>query len=98
MAQGKPAKPVKKIPMRMCSGCMEHKPKKELIRVVRTPEGMIQVDRTGKCSGRGAYICSNTECILKARRAKRFERALECAIPGEVYERLLGELEADGQK
>lgn len=96
MAQIKPAKPVKKIPMRMCSGCMDHKPKKELIRVVRTPEGEIRVDRTGKCSGRGAYICPNAMCLQKARKAKRFERTLACKIPEEVYERLETELGEDG--
>lgn len=91
----KPQKAARKIPMRMCSGCMEHKPKKELIRVVRTPEGEIHVDRTGRCAGRGAYICPDPACLTKARKARRFERALACRIPDEVYERLEGEL-ADG--
>ena len=78
----------KKIPMRMCSGCMEHKPKKELIRVVRTPEGEIRVDFTSKQSGRGVYICPDIACLRKAMKAKRFERALDCQIPPQVYERL----------
>lgn len=72
----------------MCSGCMEHKPKKELVRVVRSPEGEISLDLTGKKSGRGAYICAELACLKKARKARRFERALACQIPEEVYDRL----------
>lgn len=82
----------KKIPLRMCAGCMEHKSKKELIRVVRTPEGEILLDPTGKRSGRGAYICPQQECLKKAQKARRFERALGCAIPDEVYGTLLEQL------
>lgn len=82
----------KKLPVRMCSGCAEHKPKKELVRVVRTPEGEILLDLTGKKSGRGAYICPNSDCLKKARKARRFERALDCKIPDEVYERLEAEM------
>lgn len=82
----------KKIPLRMCTGCMEHKPKKELVRIVRTPEGEIKVDPTSKCSGRGVYICRDPDCLKKAAKAKRFERALGCAVPAEVYERLEEEL------
>ena len=78
----------KKIPVRMCSGCGQHFPKKELVRVGRSPQGEISVDLTGKKSGRGAYICQNVECLRKARKAKRLERALECQIPDEVYGRL----------
>lgn len=78
----------KKLPLRMCAGCAEHKPKKELVRVVRTPEGEVVLDLTGKRSGRGAYVCPKPECLKKARKAKRFERALGCAIPDEVYERM----------
>lgn len=85
----------KKIPERMCAGCMEHKPKKELIRVVRTPEGEIKVDATLKCSGRGVYICPRKECLTRARKAKRFERSLGAGIPDEVYERLEGELNGE---
>ncbi|PWM38778.1 MAG: DUF448 domain-containing protein [Clostridiales bacterium] len=87
----------RKIPMRMCSGCMEHKPKKELIRVVRTPEGEIKVDHTSKCSGRGAYVCPDIECLRKALKARRFERALACQIPKEIYQRLEEELLDGGQ-
>lgn len=82
----------KKVPVRMCSGCGQHFPKKELVRVVRSPAGEISVDLTGKKSGRGAYICQNVECLRKARKAKRLERALECQIPDEVYGRLEEEL------
>lgn len=70
----------KKIPMRMCTGCGEHFPKKELVRVVRSKEGYISVDLTGKKSGRGAYVCKSVECLKKARKTKRFERAFECQI------------------
>ena len=70
--------PAKKVPVRMCTGCREHKPKKELIRVVRSPEGEISIDFTGK----------NEQCLAKARKTKQLERALETAIPDEVYEKL----------
>ncbi len=83
---------VKKQPIRRCTGCGEHFPKKELIRVVRTPEGEIVLDEVGKKSGRGAYICKSTECLKKARRAKRLESSLECTIPDAVYERLEEEI------
>lgn len=75
----------KKIPMRMCTGCGEMKPKRELVRVVRSPEGEISLDLTGKKSGRGAYVCRSAECLKKAQKTKRIERSLECAIPPEVY-------------
>ena len=83
---------IKKIPMRRCLGCMQSFPKKELIRVVRVPEGEIMLDETGKLSGRGAYICKKADCLKKARKARRLESSLECSIPAEVYERLEGEL------
>lgn len=85
----------KKIPLRMCSGCGEHLPKKELVRVVRNAEGDISVDLTGKKPGRGAYICKNVECLRKARKAKRLERSFACMIPTEVYDRLEKEMEQD---
>jgi predicted RNA-binding protein YlxR (DUF448 family) len=78
----------KKIPVRMCSGCMQRFPKKELIRVVRSPEGDISLDFKGKKSGRGAYVCPNAECLKKARKAKRLERALEAPITEDVYDKL----------
>lgn len=77
-------KPKKKIPERKCVGCNERKPKNELVRVLRTPEGEIGVDRTGKKSGRGAYLCRNTACFAKAVRARRLQSALECEIPDNI--------------
>ena len=82
----------RKTPQRMCLGCGEHKDKPQLVRVVRSPQGEISLDRTGKKSGRGAYICPSSDCLLKARKAKRLERALDCQIPDEVYSSLESEL------
>ena len=82
----------KKIPMRKCMGCNEMKPKRELIRAVKSPEGEISLDLTGKKSGRGAYICPDKKCFDKARKGKRLERALETSIPEEVYEAMASEL------
>lgn len=78
--------PKRKVPTRKCLGCNEMFPKNTLIRVVRSPEGEISLDLTGKKSGRGAYVCKNLQCFRKARRAKRFSSALECVIPEEVYD------------
>ena len=83
---------IKKIPVRQCLGCNEHKPKAELIRVVRDPEGGISLDTRGKKSGRGAYICHNVKCLNKARKSKRIERALECEIPEEIYDAMEAQL------
>lgn len=88
-------KPAKKMPVRMCTGCREHKLKKELIRVVRSPQGEISIDFTGKKSGRGAYLCADPKCLMKARKTKQLERALETAIPDEVYEKLEQQLLAE---
>ena len=82
----------KRIPMRKCSGCGAMKPKKELVRVVKSPQGEISLDLTGKKSGRGAYICPDLNCLQAARKAKRLERALECATPAEVYDAMEGEI------
>ena len=82
----------KKQPMRKCSGCGEHFPKGTLIRVLRTPEGEIRLDLTGRSNGRGAYLCRNAECLRKARKARRLESSLDCRIPDEVYTRLEEEL------
>ena len=82
----------KKIPLRMCSGCGEHKPKKELVRVVKSPEGEISLDLSGRKPGRGAYICSALECLKKARKARRLERAFSCQIPDAVYDAMEKEL------
>ncbi len=95
----------KKIPMRMCTGCGEMKPKKELVRVVRAPERTdengnplspeISLDLTGKKPGRGAYLCRNPECLRLARKARRLERAFSCQIPSEVYDRMEEEIGQD---
>lgn len=82
----------RRVPMRMCNGCSEMKPKKELIRVVRSPQGEVSIDPTGKKSGRGAYICPKIDCLKKARKTKRIERQFQCQIPQEVYDRLEEEL------
>ena len=83
----------KKIPMRQCLGCREMKPKKELIRVVRSPEGEISLDFKGKANGRGAYLCPSAECLKKAVKARALARAFETQIPPELYERLKQEME-----
>ncbi|MGN1419270.1 MAG: RNase P modulator RnpM [Acutalibacteraceae bacterium] len=92
----------KKIPMRKCMGCMQMFPKKELVRVVKTKgqsedDYEISLDLTGKKSGRGAYVCKRTQCLKIARKAKRFERALECSIPDEVYDRMEQEMKDSEQ-
>ncbi len=88
---------VKKIPMRMCIGCGEMKPKKELIRVVKSPEGEISLDFTGKKSGRGAYLCRSQECLTQAQKSRRLEKSFSCRVEKEVYEVMLHALsEADG--
>ncbi len=83
---------VKKIPMRMCNGCMEMKPKKELIRVVKTNEEEVLVDLTGKKSGRGAYVCKNIECLEKAFKAKRLNKNLQTNISDDIYNKLKEEI------
>lgn len=88
----------KKIPMRQCLGCREMKPKKELIRVVRSPEGDISLDFRGKAPGRGAYICPNAQCLKKAVRARALEKAFSAQIPEEVYEKLNVEMERAGSE
>lgn len=93
----------KRIPMRMCTGCNEMKPKKELVRVVHTPEkkdeagnllsaSEISLDLTGKKPGRGAYVCRRLECLQAARKARRLERAFSCKIPDEIYEKMEEEM------
>lgn len=94
----------KKIPMRMCAGCGEHKPKQELVRVVKAPgqlgedgqekPGEISLDLSGRKPGRGAYLCKNPDCLKAARKSRRLERSFCCRIPDEVYERLEQELKA----
>ena len=86
---------MKKIPQRQCLGCREMKPKPELIRVVRSPEGAVSLDFKGKAPGRGAYICPNAECLKKAIRSKALDRNLEVTVPPEVLEQLSLEMEAN---
>ena len=86
----------KKIPLRQCVGCREMKPKKELIRVVKSPEGEISMDLKGKAPGRGAYVCADTQCLKKAMKSKALERAFSLPIGQEIYDRLLREME-DGK-
>ena len=90
----------KKIPLRKCTGCGEKFKKIDLIRVVRTPEGTIEIDRIGKAAGRGAYICRDPECFKRSRKARRLESNLECKIPDEIYEAIEEEIKnaevADG--
>ena len=85
---------VKKIPQRQCVGCREMKDKKALLRIVKTPEGEILLDSTGKKSGRGAYVCPDPECLKKARKSRALERACDTAIPAEVYDALEGQMVA----
>ncbi len=84
----------KKIPLRKCTGCNEMKPKKTLIRVLKTTEEEIVLDKTGKKNGRGAYLCNSLECFKQARKTKGLERSLQIKIPDEIYETLEKELSA----
>lgn len=90
-------KKIKKIPMRQCLGCNEHKPKIELLRVVRSPEGEISLDFRGKKSGRGAYVCRDIKCLRRARKSRRIERNLECDIPDSVWDAMEAEMEANAK-
>lgn len=82
----------KKIPMRQCVGCREMKEKRQLIRVVRSPEGEVSLDFKGKKPGRGAYLCPDPACLARARKSKALERAFSAALPPEVYEALKGQM------
>lgn len=84
----------RKIPMRMCVGCREMKEKKELIRVVRSPEGEVSLDPVGKKPGRGAYVCRNADCLKRAIRQKQLERQLDVTLPPETAEALTAAMEA----
>lgn len=75
----------KKVPLRMCTGCGEMFDKRTLVRVVKTPQGEVQLDLTGKLSGRGAYVCKNVDCLKKARKKRAFERAFSMQIEDSVY-------------
>lgn len=83
---------VKKVPQRMCVGCQEMKPKRQLIRLVRTPDDIIEIDLTGKRSGRGAYICPGEDCFKKAVKGKKLEKALRVPISSNVFSELEKEL------
>ena len=82
----------RKLPLRKCLGCGEVKDKRELVRVVKSPDGEISLDLTGKKAGRGAYICADASCLSKARKAKRIDRAFDCTVPDGVYEAMEREL------
>lgn len=82
----------RKIPLRVCAGCQEQKNKKDMIRVVRTPEGTVEIDKTGKKSGRGVYVCQNQDCLEKAYKEHRLERSLKTKVSDEIYEALRQEL------
>ncbi len=92
MSANQPAPKQKKIPVRQCLGCNQHVPKNSLLRVVRSPEGEVSLDFTGKKSGRGAYICKSLSCLKKVRKSHRLEHSLSCAIAPEVYDRMEAEL------
>lgn len=83
---------VKKIPLRQCTGCGENKNKKNMIRIVKTADGDIVADETGRMNGRGAYICRNRECLSRAVKTHGLERSLKCTVPDAVYERLMKEM------
>ncbi|MGI6264308.1 MAG: RNase P modulator RnpM [Acutalibacteraceae bacterium] len=84
----------RKIPLRKCTGCGEMKPKRELVRVVKSPQGEIALDLSGKMPGRGAYVCLSLACLQAARKARRLEKGFGCAIPDEVYDRMEQEMTA----
>lgn len=86
---------MKKIPLRRCLGCFESKPKNELYRIVKTKEGEILLDKTGKLNGRGAYICKSKDCLEKAIKAKRIEREFEMKVSNEIYTELKNRIEND---
>lgn len=92
---GKKVVHVKKVPLRQCIGCSERREKKDLIRIIRTPEEEIIVDFTGKKNGRGAYICNSVECLRLARKKKSLERSLNTAIPEQIYQELEKEMCTD---
>ena len=89
---------VRKVPLRRCAGCGESFPKKELIRVVRTPEGVITTDETGKMNGRGVYVCRNAACFSKVRKQKKLDKSLDTQVPDEVYDRIGTIISADAGK
>ena len=91
-----PVKP-RKIPMRMCVGCREMKPKMELLKVVKPKEGDAHIDRVGKAPGRGAYVCPSIECLKKAQKTRALERALDCKIEDAVFQALEADIQGGGE-
>ena len=89
---------IKKIPQRQCLGCNEHRPKKELMRVVKRPDGSVELDLVGKVSGRGAYICRDIKCFRRARKSRRIEHNLECTISEEIYDAMEREIEGESDE
>ena len=87
----------RKIPMRMCVGCREMKPKAELMRVVKPQDGDCAIDRTGKAPGRGAYVCESAECLKKAQKTRALERALEAKIDDAVFEQLASQIQPEAR-
>lgn len=87
----------KKIPLRQCVGCREMKPKQELLRVVRSPEGEVSLDFRGKKPGRGAYVCPDGACLKRARKSRALERAFSVPLPSQVYDELEAQLETGGE-
>ena len=85
----------KRIPLRMCTGCGEMKPKPELVRICRSPDGAIALDLTGRAPGRGAYICRDIECFKKARKSKRLSKAFACPVPDETWAKMEEEITPD---
>ncbi len=89
---------VRKIPLRQCIGCGEMKDKREMLRVLKTAEGEIVLDATGKKNGRGAYLCPSMECFRKAKKSRGLDRSFKTAVPAEVYDRLEKEMEEIGRQ
>ena len=85
----------RRIPLRMCTGCGEMKPKRELVRVVKNADGQVALDKTGKLPGRGAYVCNSADCLRKARKARRLERAFAMKMPDALYDALEEAMTAD---
>jgi predicted RNA-binding protein YlxR (DUF448 family) len=83
----------RKLPQRTCLGCQTVRPKREMIRIIRTPSGAVEVDPTGKKSGRGAYVCPNLECVERLRKGKRLERVLEVLLPPSIYDEIRNQIE-----
>ncbi len=88
----------KKIPLRRCNGCGESKPKQQLCRVVRSPDGQVSIDPTGKAAGRGAYVCKNSDCLKKAKKTNRLSRSLGCEVSEDIMAVLTEQITAEQNK